>query len=41
MKSIAKRLVGLTMYGYSSKGETIKRSLEEGDISGARSLYGP
>ena len=29
----------LTMYGYSSKSETIKRSLEEGDISGARSLY--
>ncbi len=29
----------LTMYGYSSKGETIKRSLEEGDIAGALYLY--
>ena len=30
----------LTMYGYSSKGETKKRSLEEGDIAGIRTLYG-
>ncbi len=30
----------LTMYGYSSKGETKKCSLEEGDISGAQELYG-
>ena len=30
----------LTMYGYSSKGETKKRSLEEGDKAGAQSLYG-
>lgn len=30
----------LTMYGYSSKGETEKRSLEDGDVTGARSLYG-
>ena len=30
----------LTMYGYSSKGETKKRSLEEGDIAGAQELYG-
>jgi fermentation-respiration switch protein FrsA (DUF1100 family) len=30
----------LTMYGYSSKGETEKRSLEDGDIAGARFLYG-
>ena len=29
----------ITMYGYSSKGETIKCSLEEGDISGAQKLY--
>lgn len=29
----------LTMYGYSSKGETKKCSLEEGDISGAQELY--
>ena len=29
----------LTMYGYSSKGETIKCSLEEGDISGVQELY--
>ena len=29
----------LTMYGYSSKGETIKCSLEEGDIAGAQELY--
>jgi len=29
----------LTMYGYSSKGETIKCSLEEGDILGAQALY--
>ena len=28
-----------TMYGYSSKGETKKCSLEEGDIAGAQSLY--
>ncbi|MFQ6121579.1 MAG: matrixin family metalloprotease [Dehalococcoidales bacterium] len=30
----------LTMYGYSKTGETQKRSLEEGDIAGAQSLYG-
>ena len=30
----------LTMYGYSSKGEIIKCSLAEGDISGAQILYG-
>ncbi len=30
----------LTMYGYSSKGETQKCSLEEGDIAGAQELYG-
>lgn len=30
----------LTMYGYSSKGETKKCSLEEGDIAGAQELYG-
>lgn len=30
----------LTMYGYSSKGETKKCTLEEGDIAGAQSLYG-
>ena len=30
----------LTMYGYSSKGETKKYSLEEGDIAGAQELYG-
>ncbi len=30
----------LTMYGYSGKGETGKRSLEDGDIAGARFLYG-
>ena len=30
----------LTMYGYSSKGETKKCSLEEGDIAGAQCLYG-
>lgn len=30
----------LTMYGYSSKGEIKKYSLEEGDILGAVSLYG-
>jgi len=29
----------LTMYGYSSKGETKKCSLEEGDIAGAQYLY--
>jgi len=30
----------LTMYGYSSKGETQKCSLEEGDIAGAQEPYG-
>jgi hypothetical protein len=30
----------LTMYGYGSKGETIKISLEQGDIEGAQHLYG-
>lgn len=29
----------LTMYGYSSKGETQKISLEEGDINGALAIY--
>lgn len=30
----------LTMYGYGSKGETIKISLEQGDIAGTQYLYG-
>jgi len=30
----------LTMYGKSSKGETIKISLEQGDIAGTQYLYG-
>jgi len=30
----------LTLYGYSSKGETKKCSLEEGDVAGAQFLYG-
>jgi hypothetical protein len=30
----------LTMYGYGSKSETIKISLEQGDIVGTRYLYG-
>jgi len=30
----------LTMYGYSSKGETEKCTLEEGDVAGAQELYG-
>lgn len=30
----------LTMYGYSSLGETKKRDLGTGDISGIRELYG-
>ena len=30
----------LTMYGYTSKGETSKISLEQGDIDGAQFLYG-
>ena len=30
----------LTMYGYGKTGETVKISLEEGDIVGAQSLYG-
>lgn len=30
----------LTMYGYSSKGEIKKCSLENGDIAGAQELYG-
>lgn len=30
----------LTMYGYSGIGETLKRSLESGDINGAQRLYG-
>ncbi len=30
----------LTMYGYSSKGETAKCSLEDGDETGAQELYG-
>lgn len=30
-----------TMYGYSTYGETIKRTLESGDIAGLESIYGP
>ena len=30
----------VTMYGYSTEGETIKRDLEIGDITGLRSMYG-
>jgi len=29
-----------TMYGYSGEGETIKRDLNNGDITGIRKLYG-
>ncbi len=32
--------VELTMYGYGSYGETSKRDLETGDISGIQALYG-
>lgn len=30
----------MTMYGYTSYGETIRRSLEPGDVAGARAVYG-
>jgi hypothetical protein len=30
-----------TMYGYGSYGETIKRTLESGDIAGIEAIYGP
>lgn len=30
-----------TMYGYSTYGETIKQTLESGDIAGLESIYGP
>jgi len=30
-----------TMYGYSTYGETSKRSLESGDIAGIQEIYGP
>ncbi|MEM3378103.1 MAG: matrixin family metalloprotease [Candidatus Bathyarchaeia archaeon] len=30
-----------TMYGYAANGETIKRSLYIGDITGIKKLYGP
>ena len=30
----------LTIYGYASKGETMKITLEAGDIAGARFIYG-
>ena len=36
----AKAYSELTMYGYSSRGETKKISLEMGDINGTRALYG-
>ena len=29
-----------TMYGYSSKGEIKKRTLEQGDITGLQIMYG-
>ncbi len=29
-----------TMYGYSTEGETIKRTLESGDIAGLQKMYG-
>jgi predicted Zn-dependent protease len=29
-----------TMYGYSSEGETKKRDLNDGDITGLQQLYG-
>lgn len=31
----------VTMYGYSTYGETKKRTLESADIAGLRALYGP
>ena len=36
----AKAYSELTMYGYGSKGETKKISLEIGDINGTKALYG-
>ncbi|MCS7139599.1 MAG: hypothetical protein N3F04_07555 [Candidatus Nezhaarchaeota archaeon] len=33
------RLWAMTMYGYGSYGEEIKRSLEPGDIAGAQTIY--
>jgi len=34
-----KPMTALTMYGYGSKGELQKRSLESGDIAGALAIY--
>ncbi len=31
----------LTMYGYSTEGETQKRTLESGDITGIQAVFGP
>jgi hypothetical protein len=36
-----KQYVEQTMYGYSGYGETKKRTLEGGDISGIEAIYGP
>ena len=33
-------LAAMTMYGYTSYGEVIRRSLEPGDIAGAQAVYG-
>ena len=30
-----------TMYGYATEGETMKRTLESGDIAGLEKMYGP
>jgi hypothetical protein len=35
-----RKLSDLTMYGYASEGETIKRDLAQGDIDGIQALYG-
>lgn len=35
-----RKLSFLTMYGYSGEGETVKRSLAQGDIEGIQVLYG-
>lgn len=35
-----KQCSAVTMYGYSSEGETSKRTLEQADITGLRRMYG-
>ncbi len=40
LSDLYNRCLEETMYGYSSEGETSKRSLNPGDIAGLKAIFG-